>query len=250
MTGPSLNDALMRFITGPRMRVFRGRVVEIVGDTIKVQLGDNTEIVRAYRHIGVLAVGDYVDVVQSGNRGYILGVLDPPQPGVIANGSFEQADAGAQPRHWLTYHVSTPALVDVLATQTRDGQRALRVTSTASGGTPGIDSYVYSTPVGVAPDQSYALRGWAQGPAGSTQTMDAYLGAMWFATVEDRYPTVVAANSTAASVIPVPNGEWTPLAGFVTVPAGATGMSVFLRTVSSTGESGSVFWDTVDGIQT
>lgn len=221
-----------------------GTVTLVNTNSLQVLVAAGPSIQAAYLKGNTPAVGDFVALIRQDATWLCLGALAGVGPNQVQNPSFEVDGAILTvPSKWFLAQLVGAGAPRVAQTGAApDGLYELVVD--ANGATQ--DTYVYSSPISVAPGQQWSISGYTSAtyPPGSPVTATGSLYALWFANDTNLYPTTSAADSlvaTASNIGPFPFHN--PVSGTVTVPAATTFMRVATRSGSAV--SVSVEWDAV-----
>lgn len=208
---------------GPWAQLRTGTVVAASGSAVTVLVGATVFTASVVAPVGVVnptvpPPGTYVVVGRQDSSWIVFGAILGASVNLIANGSFELDEPGNPPTGWTVYqgtgtiHASVEQVLDAVT-----GNHILAVT-TSSATANGI---VYSSPVFVTAGDRMQLSVFTSGlyGAGTPETADATLLALWFATETDLYPATSSADTTVASAANVlTRPPWASLSGTVTAP--------------------------------
>lgn len=219
-----------------------GTVVAVSSTTLTI-LARGVTFPSAYLRQYTPVVGDLVYFNRQGASWIALGALAGVGTNQVANFSFEDGAPNSLPNGWFLASIAGSATA--IGAVTGFAPVGSRELSVAAGGAS-QDTYVYSSPISVAPGQQWALSALASAvyPPATSPSATASLYALWFANDTNLYPTTSAADTLVATAANVgPNAAHSSVSGTVTVPAATSYLRVATRSISAA--SISVLWDAV-----
>jgi hypothetical protein len=203
-------------------------------------------ITAAYIDLGASTptVGDLVVLGRQDATWVVIGRQAGVGTNQVLNFSFENdGEILTTPSSWFLYAVAGAGAPRTIATgYAPDGTYELGVNASAGAAQ---DTFVYSSPISVAPGQVWALSALASAvyPAGAAITATGSVYGLWFANDTNLYPTTSAADSLVATATLNPAPTHASISGTVTVPAATTYMRVGLRSVTVANVT--ALWDAV-----
>lgn len=243
MTTPYDLAAAIQNVLPPECEVMTGTVTLVNANLLTV-LVRGTSIQAAYIGTAAPALGTLVAVLRQDSTWLVLGPLGGVGPQQVLNPSFElDGVTVSTPSFWFVANIAGTGSAAAQKTGSAvDGSFELGVI--AGGATQ--DTYVYSSPIAVAPGQIWSVSGFASAtyPPATPFQADAALYGLWFANSTNLYPTTSAADTLIAQVNDLqPQPTHVSVAGNVTVPAATNFMRVATRSMSVAGVV--MNWDAV-----
>lgn len=243
-----------------QMRV--GRVVVYDSLQITVDVGGGSLLAMPYLRSYRPMIGDLVTCMNQGATWMCLGVAAGiPPDNAVANPSFEDSAAGSMASGWGTYHdptstANTSTISVWFIEDTRiDGSQALAVQASTTSGSGTVEStdFVYSSPIGVNPGETWIGAAHARLQAGfayKSHLASVAVGLAWHANSTDVYPTTVAVSSIAQSYLSN-SAEWSLIGAAadetgILVPDGASFVRLLLAsqlTFDASIQAGPLYWD-------
>lgn len=235
--------AAIQSVLPPECEVTTGTVTLVNANLLTV-LVRGTSITAAYVGTAAPAVGTLVAVLRQDSTWLVLGPLGGVGPQSVLNPSFEADGVTAStPSSWFVANLVGSGSASARNTGFAvDGSFELGV----AAGAATQDTYVYSSPIAVAPGQIWSVSGFASAtyPPATPFQADAALYGLWFANNTNLYPTTSAADTLIAQVNDLqPEPTHVSVAGNVTVPAATNFMRVATRSLSIAGVV--MYWDAV-----
>jgi len=219
-----------------------GTVVAVSSTTLTI-LARGITFPAAYTRSYTPVVGDLVYFNRQDASWIVIDALAGVGPNQVFNFSFEDGPPGTIPDGWFIANLSGAATATGVVTGYAPlGSRELSV----NAGGAVQDTYVYSSPIPVAPGQTWAISALASAtyPPATVPSADAALYALWFVNNTNLYPTTSAADTLVAQVNDVgPDASHSSVSGSVVVPAATNYLRVATRSMSAA--SISVLWDAV-----
>jgi hypothetical protein len=235
--------AAIQSVLPPECEVMTGTVTLVNANLLTV-LVRGTSIQAAYVGSTAPALGTLVAVLRMDSTWLVLGPLGGVGPQQVLNPSFEaDGETASTPSSWFVANLAGSGAARATDTgYAVDGSFELAVMAGAAT----QDTYVYSSPIAVAPGQVWSVSGFASAtyPPATAFLADAALYGLWFANSTNLYPTTSAADTLIAQVNDLqPQPTHVSVAGTVTVPAATSFMRVATRSMSVAGVV--MFWDAV-----